>query len=86
MSKLRVSVLLCLLACLSSCANYTCPTRTPFTGETYGDLVTYTGDLEIVYDSCAEKSGKINWDIVDNSFATGIKQPANTINLTNNVH
>lgn len=86
MPKLRVLTLICLLSCLSSCASYSCPSRTPFTGETYGDLVTYTGDLEIVYDSCSAKAGKINWDIVDNSFATEAKQPANTINLTNNVH
>lgn len=74
------------LLLLSACNTYTCPPRTPFTGMTYGDVIEDDGQMHIIYDSCAEKSGKINWDIVDNSFATGAKQPANTINLTNNVH
>lgn len=40
---------------LASCSNsiVTCPKRSAFTGETWGDLARYAGSLERQYDSCA---------------------------------
>ena len=44
-----------LLSSCSSCNNPPYQPRPAFEGKTYGDLATYTGQLEIMYDSHTTK-------------------------------
>lgn len=56
MLKTLVLIPLILLP-LASCSSEVtaCGKREPYTGKTYGDAVTYLGDLERIYDSCSAK-------------------------------